>query len=589
MNDVLPGREFRKLFSRRSVQAVADVRSFERGLAYGASGRVGKRAVTENSVTAKVRGSSSYKVKLWVDDGRQGYTCSCPVGAEGRFCKHAVAVALVVTGAVADAHVDKDVPIDLRGYLTSLEQGALVDLVLEHADDDDLFDARLRLRAARATEGSLPTAAFRQAIDEAFVTNDYVDYRDMYAYTSNVHEVLTTLRGLLDDGHAMGVIALAEHAIDRAEDALGYVDDSDGYMSGIAEELQDLHLDACLAARPDPVALATTLFERELHAGDLDVFHNAAAAYAEVLGEPGLTEYRRRAQRAWDALPALGPDDERSWDSHRYRITRMMQSLAEARGDVDAVVGVLARDQSSPFQFVLIAERLSNAGRYDEALAWAEKGLGIFAFQDSRLVDAAAEEYHRAGRGGDAVALAWRGFEERPSSQEYERLSGQAQRAGVWAGFRDRALATLRARVEADIAAANQAAAARPNNWAMRYGPARDASDLVAVFLFEGEVEQAWTEAKAAGCSRTLWLELAQRREQDQPADAIPIWQGEVERAIDMKKNHAYAEAVTTIARIRGLMNAAGQGDGFPAYTARLRVAHKAKRNLMKLFDERQW
>ena len=60
-------------------------------------------------------------------------------------------------------------------------------------------------------------------------------------------------------------------------------------------------------------------------------------------------------------------------------------------------------------------------------------------------------------------------------------------------------------------------------------------------------------------------------------------------RAIDMKKNRAYAEAVTTIARIRGLMEAAGEGDEFPAYTGRLRATHKAKRNLMKLFDERQW
>lgn len=562
MSDVLPGREFRKLFSRASVQTLADARSFERGLTYAATGRVGKRTATDNSVTAKVRGTSSYKVKLWADDGRQGYTCSCPVGAEDRFCKHAVAVALVVTGAVADGNA-KDVPIDLRGYLTSLEQDALVDLVLEHADDDDLFDARLRLRAATATEGPLPTAPFRRAIDEAFVTNDYVDYRDMYAYASNIHDVLASLRGLLDDGHAAAVVALAEHAVDRAEDALGYVDDSDGYMSGIAEALQELHLDACLVARPDPVALATTLFERELHAGDLDVFHNAAAAYAEVLGEPGLNEYRRRAQGAWDALPALGPEDERSWDSHRYRITQMMQSLAEAAGDVDAVVEVLARDQSSPYQFVLIAERLSNAGRYDEALAWAEKGLGIFAFQDARLVDAANEEYHRAGRDGDAVALAWRAFEERPSSQEYERLCGHAQRAGMWADLRDRALATLRARVEANIAAANKTAAGRPDNWARRYGPSRDASDLVAAFVFEGDVEQAWTEAKAAGCSRALWLELARHREQDHPADAIPIWQGEVERAIDVKTNHAYADAVAMIARIRGLMEAAGQGDEF--------------------------
>src|ERR1035437_4238315 len=87
--------------------------------------------------------------------------------------------------------------------------------------------------------------------------------------TSNIHEMLTTLRELLEDGHAEVVIALAEQAIDCAEDALGYLDDSDGYVSGIVADLQGLHLDACLSARPDPVALATTLFERELHSGEI--------------------------------------------------------------------------------------------------------------------------------------------------------------------------------------------------------------------------------------------------------------------------------------------------------------------------------
>lgn len=68
----------------------------------------------------------------------------------------------------------------------------------------------------------------------------------------------------------------------------------------------------------------------------------------------------------------------------------------------------------------------------------------------------------------------------------------------------------------------------------------------------------------------------------------IPIWQGEVERAIDAKNNHAYAEAVATIARIRTLMVAAYE-EAFAPFAAQLRARHKAKRNLMKLFDQHHW
>ena len=412
----LPGRAFRNAFARRSVEAMADRRSFERGLLYAANGRVGKRTLTASTVKAKVRGSSSYQVKLSLDDDDEpAYDCSCPVGQEGRFCKHAVAVALVVTDAVADPGQRAEAVIDVRGYLEGLDHPTLVDLLVERAADDDIFDARLRMDAARATGGPPQLGVFRHAVDEAFVVGGYVGYREMYDYATNIDAVLDSLQDLLDDGHAEAVVALAEHAIDRAEDAVGYVDDSDGWMSGIAERLQDLHRAACAAAQPDPVALARTLFDRERHSGDLEVFYGAASAYAEVLGAEGLAEYRRLAQVEWDALPPLGPkEEERSWSSQRFRITQIMQTLAELTGDVDAVVEVLARDQSSAYQFVRMADVLREAKRYDDALMWAEKGLALHGGSDSRLVEVAAEEHHRSGRGEDAVRVIWDAYAEAP-------------------------------------------------------------------------------------------------------------------------------------------------------------------------------
>jgi len=425
---------------------------------------------------------------------------------------------------------------------------------------------------------------FRHALDETFVVRDYVDYRHMYEYVSTIDSALDSLRELLDDGHAEAVITLTEHAIDRAEDALGYVDDSDGYMSGIAERLQGLHLDACMVARPDPVALARTLFERERHSGDLDVFYGAAATYAEVLGADGIAEYVRLAEAEWDELPPLGPgDDERSYSSRRFRITQIMQTLAELAGDVDAVAEVLARDQSSPYQLVRIAELYANAGRYDDALAWAEKGLALHGWSDSRLVEAAAQGYHRAGRGQDAVQVAWAAYNAAPSLRTYRQLSEHANRAKLWPDWHDKAIASLRERI---ATGQRKPARGRAGAWA---GPGVDSSTLVEVHLHDGDVDLAWAEAGSSGCRRDLWLELARRREGEHPLDAIPIWQGEIERVIDAKNNQAYAEAVEFIARVGRLMTAADHGPDFLPYLVGLRAKHKPKRNLMKLFDERDW
>jgi uncharacterized Zn finger protein len=579
----LPGRAFRKAFARRPVEALADRRSFERGLLYAANGRVGKRTLTESSVKAKVRGSSSYQVKLWLDDRQPAFDCSCPIGLDGRFCKHAVAVALVVTDAVADPGQRAEAVIDIRAYLAGLDHDALVDLLVERAAEDDVFDARLRMSAARAIEGAPPIAVFRHALDEAFVVRDYMDYRHMYDYVSTIDSALDSLRELLDDGHAEAVITLAEHAVDRAEDAVGYVDDSDGYISGIAERLQELHRDACAAAKPEPIALARTLFERERHSGDLDIFSGAAATYADILGAEGIAEYRRLATAEWDALPPLRPgQEERSYSSRRYRITQIMETLAELTGDVDAVADVLARDQSSAYQFVRIAEVYRNAGRHDDALAWAEKGLALHGGSDSRLVEAAAEEYHRAGRGADAVRVAWDAYDAAPALRTYRQLAEQATRAGLWPDWQDKAISLLRERI---ARGQRKPARGRVSLWPQGI----DNSTLVEVFLYDGDVELAWTEANASGCRRDLWLELARRREGEHPLEAIPIWQGEIERDIDAKNNQAYAEAVQLIVRVRRLMIAADREADFAPYLAKLRVAHKPKRNLMKLFDERSW
>ena len=578
-----------EVFNRRRVRSLAAPRSFERGEDYARSGTVTKLRVTATSAEATVRGSAPYKVHLGVEDGEPVFSCTCPVGADGSFCKHAVALALVATDPRStQPQPDVESHVDVQAFLEGLGHERLVNLVLELAAADELALARLRLEAAKAVAGPPPLRAFLDAIDDAFETDDYVSYREAYDYAERIGEVILAVRGLLDDGEAEAVIDLCEHALERAEDAIGSVDDSNGCLGDIAAELQELHLAACKKARPDPVALAHRLFDWESSAGDLDVFSGAAHTYAKVLGKTGLATYRQLAETAFERLPALQPGDKRSYDGNRFRITHMMEALAETSGDVDAVVAVLAKDQSSPYDFVRIAEHLRAAGRFADALRWAEQGLEHFGpSADHRLLEVAADEYHRAGHGERAVELAWRAFEERPTPTSYERLCAQGTRAGTWDSWRPRALECLRKDVAGRMKAGRTKGGS--STGLARWGLAADASDLVQVFLFDGDVDQAWTEAKAGGCSWRLWLELARRREADHPLDAIPIFEDEVERLIAAKNNDAYRQAVETMAHVQKLMRAAAQPDAFEPYAAGVRALHKPKRNLMKLLDARSW
>ena len=193
------------------------------------------------------------------------------------------------------------------------------------------------------------------------------------------------------------------------------------------------------------------------------------------------------------------------------------------------------------------------------------------------------------------MSLVWAEFEDRPSSKSYELLHRHATAAGVWPELRGRALDLMRQNEAQARSAGAVAATLSSRRGLVTWKPPRgydghpECSELVTVFLWENDTEAAWAQARAGGCSPRLWMRLAELRQDEHPNDAIPIYQEEVERAISAKDNRGYREAVDTMIRVRTLMQTAGQNGEFPAYLAQVRAAHKAKRNLMKLFDGQGW
>jgi uncharacterized Zn finger protein len=518
---------------------------------------------------------------LGLEGGAPAFSCTCPVGEEGLFCKHCVAVGLRLSETdPATAGLDPKRPtVDLRRHLEGFDKSRLIDLLLEETGNDELLRGRLLLEAAKAQGADTDLDEYRIAIEDVLNPAGFVDYRSMYDYSRGIEEVIDSVEDLLSAGHAAEVVELCEHALACLEDALGSVDDSDGYMGGIKDRLCELHHRACEAARPDPEALAARLFEWELHS-DWETFYGAALTYADVLGERGLAVFRRLAEEVWARVPPLEPGEERQHSAFRFNITHVMESLAEQSGDLDELVAVKARDLSSAYDFVEIAERYRKAGRHDDVLAWAERGVAAYPDRtDVRLREVLADEYERRDRRGKAMQLMWSAFTDSPALNAYERLKAHADRAGQWETWRAKALDLLR-----------ETAGPRPKG-PRRIGPDWSAgrSELVEVFLWEGDVDAAWKEAVEGDCSVRLWMELAGRREADHPADALPIYQDHVERVIGGKNNQAYAEAVELMRKVEELMARLGRSQEFPAYVAAVRVAHKPKRNLMKLLDQARW
>jgi uncharacterized Zn finger protein len=401
----------------------------------------------------------------------------------------------------------------------------------------------------------------------------------MPEYARGIEAVVDSLESLRKRGYAKAVKELADRALQRMESAMNDVDDSDGCMGEILDRLQDLHLAACRMENPDPLELAKFLFEWEI-SSDWEIFLDAAETYADVLGEGGMAGYKRLAEARWANVPALAPGnkDEESY-GRRWRISRIMETLAKQSGDVEALIAVKSHDLSSALRFLEIAEIYKSAGKHDLALEWAQRGARAFPERtDGRLREFLINEYPHRKRHQDAIAIAWLSFRERPDLDNYVNLHKTARRAGQWPEWRERALAFLRD----EIAATNKRQA--------KLGWGRpDHSRLVDIFLWEGNVEAAWTEAKDRGCQDGLWLRLANVREADHPEEAISVYVKQLDRALQPAQQQAYEAAVSILRKVKPLKSRIGKDLEFVDLVRSVREKYKARRNLMKLLDAEGW
>ena len=83
---------FASILHKETLKTLTDSRSFARGRDYFERGRVKALARDRSCITGVVVGETAYAVRLWVKDSSLAYSCSCPQGEEGNFCKHCVAL-----------------------------------------------------------------------------------------------------------------------------------------------------------------------------------------------------------------------------------------------------------------------------------------------------------------------------------------------------------------------------------------------------------------------------------------------------------------------------------------------------------------
>jgi len=565
------------------LESLAGTTAFRRGEEYFSVGAVSRLRATDDKITARVEGTETYQVELRDDDGNLAYDCTCPRAADGYFCKHCVAVGLAwlaensaapKSGTASGKKKRRDPWRDIKAYLSTQPPEALMDLLLDVAQRDDRLYQSLLLKAERTGGGGNVVKAFRQAIDDATRIHSFVDWREVGTFAGNIEQVTDSLAELLKPDTAAMSVELAEYAIERVENSLEQVDDSNGEIGDIVYRLGELHLKACTMARPEPAGLAERLFDFESTL-PFGLCSFDAATYRHALGKEGLRRYRELAEAEWRKLKPRDAKD--GYDAHRSRITRIMERLAEASGDIEELVAIKSRDLSSGYSYLDIAEIWLKARQPDKALEWAERGLKAFPERpDNRLRDFLVAAYLKRKRNDEALQLTWIQFEEQPILEHYKKLHDVAGKLGVWPEQRDRGLAWI-GEVIAREATTTTRWKPKPStpNYSLR----------VEIALWENDLDAAWESAHEGICDRNLLIALAGKLESSRPDDAVSLYRRVVPPIVEQTHNAAYAEAIKLIRKMGGLMKAQSHSRQFGDYLAELRVQFKPKRNFIKLLD----
>lgn len=565
------------------VRRLAGDRSYRRGYDYYQHGYVESFDAGATSIRAVVRGRQDYTVTRTSDDGVLDYACDCPQGADGAFCKHCVAAALAWLNSDAvparpksRGKVKEPTLADAAKVLRGEDKDTLLAKILEWAKDDDRLHERLLQYARRRLGPESGAAAASQAFDRAVRVYDFVHYREASAWARGVNDAIDNISRLLEDGHAAAVVELCESALRKLVGAAGAIDDSDGHLGVLRDRLQDIHFRACQEAKPDPVALARRLLEWELHS-ELDVFYGAAERYARILGGQGLEEYRQLAEAEWEKVPVRTPKGERSEWGRYFHITHIMESLARASGDTEESrrghePRLVARLQLSPNRGSVpgggTARQGADVGR-ERIEGLSRTHLRPAARVRRRRIpsSAAARRCDETDVGGILGAAV---LGDIPDART------PCEEVGNWPEWRERALAEIRRR----IAKAKEESRGQEKHRWMR--PNDNHSQLVEIYLYERDIEAAWREAQAGGCSDPLWLRLAAAREKEYPADAAPIYLKQAEAAVSATRNGRHDDPVALLVKAAAMMKRMGESAEFVRHLEALRVKYKIKRNFIK-------
>ncbi|MDO9366275.1 MAG: SWIM zinc finger family protein [Methylotenera sp.] len=547
------------------LQSHTNKATWQRGEKYYRENRVHELTRTDSKITARVKGSDSYRVTVTLkQNGDFSYQCNCPVNDDGSCCKHIVAVAIAASkGESNDAPEEKSATQSLRAFLLAQPQAWLAETLANLAKNDT--DIERQLKFQQHLLGATDLASLKKAISTLLGRPRFLDYRKSRDFSYKINELNTLLRQIDSAGKHGECVALSEYALERLIKLYAESDDSAGYMGGEIADTGEIYRNAAVSAdntsKPKPANFLKLLM--------LDGWNIIPKDdYQAMLGELGYAELERKIESAWANLKPSNVHGH--YDAERYTIERLMENIAIQRGDVDLLIRMYSQALHYPGRYHQIVKLCQAHQRTREAITWAERGVKAHP-RDNTLRSMLAAMYLQDGLDAEALELLWQNFRHSCTGDNYMALKQHSGNA--WPEWREKALALL---IKAEQSSNAYYLNAYPG------GNARpDCSLRASCLLAEGCVDELRDLLNTHVCQADILLQLARVISKMHPQEATLHMQSVISDCLTHADNKNYQSATSLLRELRTWMP---EGT-FNTYVQILRVQHKARKNLISMLQ----
>lgn len=564
--------------TRQALKEEAGTTYFKRGLDYFKSGYVKNLEIHENHIEGRVRGSCLYRCSIECDNDEDYLygECDCPLGDEGEFCKHLVALGLAfINGFETPAAAKKKSGFDLSKLLKERSREELISLLKgaarQYPDLLEYFRMSYLPEDSNALQKEL-----KQKIDRLLELAEECDYEDCYDYDEQyeieqdeerLRQELDQLNNIMEQmfngSKGSMVMDIAEYAIKTTIQQDLQSEDS---CSGLISSMLSFYFKAVQKGLGKAADIAENMIEWE----SLDSWGALSHVGRYFMDAPARIEkaWLSAALRHWKTMPVLHMKDQRMTSAKRSIIEKRLLQEARFDNDTELELKILQHNLSTEEHVLTLGKLLVRLNRRDELLQHLRDAFIHFP-HSCDIRQSLVDELVHCKKYSEAMKIAWQYFEKNPNcSVGYQFLRSAARSCRQGKVFLEKALEYIDAHFEKQ-----------------RNG-ITNRSIQVDILVCEKEYERALRIAESGLCSHESLFRLAAVLSKTLPDASARLIKRPLDQFLRETGDKFYEKTISTLKLYRKYLNNAGKVEQFQEECLAIRQQYKRRRKFIAMLNK---